>query len=153
MFRFCSILICAFFVYLFLKDTSINGENVIRKWNKRSINRLGMTAIKLSRLLRLGQATRILIAQAKEIERTTDAKGKPIIYLSKVGGMEKARTDFWRMVGTDFKVRHSYGDNWEMYTARQGNTVVEFLKSGVNDSPSRIKLYSKEFGSYIVDYE
>ena len=153
MFTYYSILICAIFVCVLSEVTSINGENVTSVRNKRSFNRLGKAAIKLSRLMRLNQATRILITHAEEIERTTDLKGARIIYLSKPGGMEKAKTDFQRIVGTDYKVRYSYGDDWEMYTSRLGDNFVEFLKSDVNNSPSRIKMYSKEGGWYIVTYE
>ena len=148
-FSILSIFFCAICVFISLEDR----VGVIHMREVRSLNRLGFTAIKLSRLLRVSQATRILLAFAKEIKRTTDLRGKPITYMSKSGGMEKARMDFWQMVGTDYKVRHSYGKNWEMYTGRLGGNVVEFLKSDVADSPSRIKMYSQDGGQYIVKYE
>ena len=84
------------------------------------------------------QANLVLLAYAKEIKRTTDARGKPIVYLAKSGGLEKAKKDFWLMVATDYKVKHSYGENWELYTGRFGNNIVEFFKSDSVDTLTRI---------------
>ena len=153
---FLSLLLYVISVLGSLENNVINYAHATSIRKTRSLGRgvagIGSTAIKVKGLLRVMQAKRILLAYAKEIKRTTDARGNPIVYLAKSGGLEKAKKDFWLMVLTDYKVKHSYGENWELYTGRFGNNIVEFLKSDSVDTLTRIKMYSKDGGQIIVNY-